>query len=88
MEVRLFKIWSIDTITHNKIVDLALDQYCKIAFAMRRWRYLYSSGIVKAEEENLTAFKKQDHRHIKAVFLDHSQPDIRATLSSFLKLGF
>lgn len=36
MEVRLFKIWSIDTITHNKIVDLALDQYCKIAFAMRR----------------------------------------------------
>lgn len=56
MEVRLFKIWSIDTITHNKIVDLALDQYCKIAFAMRRWRYLYSSGIVKAEEENLTAF--------------------------------
>lgn len=87
MEVRLFKIWSIDTITHNKIVDLALDQYCKIAFAMRR-RYLYSSGIVKAEEENLTAFKKQDHRHIKAVFLDHSQPDIRATLSSFMKLGF
>lgn len=36
MEVRLFKIWSIDTITHSKIVDLALGQYCKIAFAMRR----------------------------------------------------